>query len=49
MTAGHCGGSSAYTAGFGSSTRTSVTPFSISSVTRVRYLFFTVLLFQKEE
>merc|ERR1711893_171657 len=34
LTAGHCGGSSAYTAGYGSSTRTSVTPFSISSVTR---------------
>merc|ERR1712044_133361 len=34
LTAGHCGGSSAYSAGYGSSTRTSVTPFSISSVTR---------------
>merc|ERR1711893_200660 len=34
LTVGHCGGSSAYSAGYGSSTRTSVTPYSISSVTR---------------
>merc|ERR1712044_123398 len=34
LTAGHCGGSSSYTAGFGNTNRVSVTPFSIASVTR---------------
>merc|ERR1712044_26977 len=34
LTAGHCGGSSSYTAGFGNSNRVSATPFSIASVTR---------------